>query len=94
MGYQTTANSLNSFVIGTYNVGAYSTGTGPLAGETNWVNTDPLFEIGNGTSSTPSDALVVYKNGTSAFQGTITAKAGVLTTAASVAQTDIPMFQP
>ena len=73
-GSYTTAASDLSFVIGTYNVGGGSANA--------WVDTDPLFEIGNGTSTTASDALVVYKNGNAAFQGSVT-----------VAPTgDIPMY--
>ncbi len=54
-GEFTRAESLNSFAIGYYNIG----GGNP----TNPVNTDPLFEIGNGTSSNRSNALTVYKSG-------------------------------
>lgn len=48
----------HSFVIGRYNLnpGTYST--------TSWVPTDPLFVIGNGTSTTVrNNALTVLKNG-------------------------------
>ncbi|MCE0521664.1 MAG: hypothetical protein LV480_01995 [Methylacidiphilales bacterium] len=95
-GCETSANSYDSFVIGQYNVGKSETNGTPNTGV--WVSTpgqaDPLLEVGNGTGtgSSASDALVVYKDGTSKFQGTITASAGVLTTPASVAQTDIPMY--
>jgi hypothetical protein len=55
-GEHTTATADLSFVLGTYNVGG--------GNSTSWVATDPLFEIGDGTSSSAtSDALVVYKNG-------------------------------
>jgi len=38
-----------------------------------WCASDPLFEVGNGTSSSyPSDALVVYKNGNTTVSGTLT----------------------
>jgi hypothetical protein len=37
----------------------------------NWVDTDPLFEVGNGVSGAPSDALVVYKNGNTVVSGTL-----------------------
>jgi len=73
-GRYTTASAYNSFVTGTYNVGGGSS--------TAWVSTDPLFEIGNGTSSTPSDALVVYKNGNGILQGTLQIAPGG----------DIPMY--
>ena len=73
-GSYTTASAYLSFVLGTYNVGG--------GDQLDWVATDPLFEIGNGTSSTPSDALVVYKNGSAAFQGPVTVAPGG----------DIPMY--
>ena len=73
-GNQTTAAALDSFALGTYNLGG---GTA-----TAWVGTDPLFEIGNGTSAIKSDALVVYKNGNAAFQGVVTVAPGG----------DIPMY--
>jgi len=57
MGYRTIAKAFNSFVIGRYN---------NINGDSlNWVETDPLFVIGNGTSfSNPHNAFVVSKNGT------------------------------
>jgi hypothetical protein len=68
-GYYTTAMALASFVTGVFNVGGGNPST--------WVSTDPLFEIGNGTSSSAlSDALVVYKNGNVTAQGVITAAPG------------------
>jgi len=55
-GRYTSAASANSFVIGTYNVSSGS--------PDEWVNTDPLFQIGNGSSSTNThDAFRVLKNG-------------------------------
>ena len=57
MGWGTTANSYVSTVIGRYNIGDGSS-------IFDWVETDPLFEIGNGTSSSEkSNALTVLKNG-------------------------------
>jgi hypothetical protein len=58
MGYRTQAQAFNSFVLGRYN--SFST-----AEDTNtWVDTDPLFVIGNGSSSSSrSNAMVVKKNG-------------------------------
>ena len=73
-GYYTQANAYVSFSMGYYNIGGGSPNT--------WVSTDPLFEIGNGTSTTPSDALIVYKNGNVTAQGVITAAPGG----------DIPMY--
>lgn len=56
LGELLTAQSANSFVIGTYNV---------VSGDrVDWVSTDPLFIIGNGTSSSlRSNAMTVTKNG-------------------------------
>ncbi len=56
MGYCTTAQSFASLVIGQFNTVSGSAGS--------WVAADPVFVIGNGTSvAAPSDAFVVYKNG-------------------------------
>jgi hypothetical protein len=64
-GSSATASAQLSFVIGTYNVGGGS--------PTTWVATDPLFEIGNGTSSSATaDALVVYKDGSATIKGPLT----------------------
>jgi hypothetical protein len=73
-GYNTVAASYASFATGYYNVGG---GTAD-----SWIDTDPLFEIGNGTSTTPADALVVYKNGNAVLQGTLQVAPGG----------DIPMY--
>jgi hypothetical protein len=55
LGENVTAQAANSFVIGTYN---------NLTGDKyNWVDTDPLFVIGNGESGATHDALKVLKNG-------------------------------
>jgi len=52
----TRADAFCSFAAGQYNIG----GGAPVS----WVDTDPLFEIGNGTSSTDrSNAMTVLKNG-------------------------------
>ena len=81
MGYYSQANSYAAVAAGQYNVGLSSTGATPNA--TSWVATDPLLEVGNGTSSSAkADALVIYKNGTATFQGVVTVAAGG----------DIPMY--
>ncbi|MFC1785982.1 hypothetical protein ACFLZA_01290 [Candidatus Neomarinimicrobiota bacterium] len=54
MGNGSTAESAYSFVIGKWNVGGGSPNS--------WVGTDPLFEIGNGTT-VHSNAMTVLKNG-------------------------------
>lgn len=53
------ARSNNAF--GQYNVGG--------GNSTTWVETDPLFELGNGTSdSNRKNAVTIYKNGNSYFE--------------------------
>ena len=54
-GYGTIAESFNSTVFGSCNIG----GGAPDS----WIATDPLFEIGNGNYIEPSNALTVLKNG-------------------------------
>ena len=65
MGLNTKASSYVSTAIGRYNV--------DNGNPTFWVNTDPLFEIGNGTSTTPSNALTVLKNGNTDVNGVLRA---------------------
>jgi hypothetical protein len=56
MGYHTVANGHSSTAIGRYNVGSGSA--------TSWVASDPLFEIGIGSSSSArANAMTVLKNG-------------------------------
>ena len=73
-GEGTLAQASHSFAVGRFNVSG--------GNNTSWVSTDPLFEVGNGTPETASDAFVVYKNGNAAFQGVVQAAPGG----------DIPMF--
>ncbi|MTE26067.1 tail fiber domain-containing protein [Winogradskyella ouciana] len=54
-GHNTKAQSRFSTAFGLNNIG----GGDPQ----NWINSDPLFEIGNG-NTTPSNALTILKNGT------------------------------
>lgn len=56
-GFYNKAQSYTSFVIGQYN---FDPGNYNL---TQWIATDPLFVVGNGTSSVRSNALTVLKNG-------------------------------
>lgn len=68
MGKHTTAEAYASLVLGRYN--DVSTG---YSGSS-WVNTDPLFVIGNGSSSSSTNnAFVVYKDGTTEVDGDVTA---------------------
>ena len=63
-GRETTAQAYASFVIGRANVIAGST--------TSWVDTDPLFVIGNGLASfSPNNAFTVLKNGNTTIDGTL-----------------------
>lgn len=98
-GTSTTASAYDSFVMGACNVGLNA--NGGTASATYWVPTDPLFEVGNGgdgwrgnPATGPSDALVVYKNGDAAVQGTVTTGGGITAGGVITAQPggDIPMF--
>lgn len=56
IGHTTRAQAYSSVAVGRHNVGGGSA--------TDWVETDPLFEIGNGTGTTArSNAMTVRKNG-------------------------------
>ena len=62
MGYRTTARSCNSLAIGRYN------DTLTTSSVNSWVSTDPLFIIGNGSSSTSRhNAMMLKKNGETYF---------------------------
>ena len=80
LGYYTTTASYDAVAFGTYNLDLTETGGTPNS--TTWESVDPLFEVGNGTSGTHSDALVIFKDGTAAFSGAVTAPPG----------SDIPMY--
>ncbi len=55
-GRFTRAQAFSGVAIGRYNTGNGNSG--------DWVNTDPLFEVGNGSADNDrSNALTVYKNG-------------------------------
>lgn len=64
-GIHSTAQAYDSFVVGRYNTVTGDTAT--------WTDTDPLFVIGNGSSSMSNNALTVYKNGNAQLDGTFTA---------------------
>ncbi len=66
MGREVVADAYNSFVIGRYNDTDSSWSTSA------WDTQDPVFIIGNGDSSTPSNAFVVLKDGTLEVDGDIT----------------------
>jgi len=85
MGQFTKAESYSSTAIGAYNIGG--------GNATTWVATDPLFEIGNGTSSTPSNAFTVYKNGNTDVSGVFRAQNNIWpTTGAGVEIAYDPLF--
>ena len=68
-GLHNKANSYMTSVFGRYNIGTGTTDS--------WVQTDSLFEIGNGTSDTNrSNALTVYKNGNLDVQSQIKIHSG------------------
>ena len=63
LGQSTTAQAYGSLVLGRYNV---------IAGDPAfWVATDPVLVVGNGSSSTPSNALTLLKNGDLTIAGTL-----------------------
>jgi hypothetical protein len=57
LGQNVTAEAASSLVVGTYN--ATSTGYNKYS----WVETDPLFVVGNGDATTGHDAFRINKNG-------------------------------
>ncbi|MDY8134887.1 C1q-like domain-containing protein [Aquimarina sp. 2201CG5-10] len=64
-GFFTNAESHTSFALGRYNIGGGTSDS--------WVATDPLFEIGNGSSSAnTSNALTILKNGNTQLNGSLT----------------------
>ncbi|MDG5491223.1 tail fiber domain-containing protein [Psychroserpens sp. SPM9] len=71
-GNGTTASGAGAFAIGAFTtapsiletvIGRFNTSYTPISA-VDWFSTDRLFVIGNGTSTTPSNALTVLKNGT------------------------------
>lgn len=79
VGYQTVASGDHSTALGRLSVarsfgetviGVYNTDYTPGSSES-WIATDRLFVIGNG-HGTPSDALVVLKNGNLSTAGLVT----------------------
>lgn len=70
MGDHITANSLHSFAVGRYNL--------DNGNQIEWVETDPLFMVGNGASSgTRANAFVVYKNGNAFIDGDLTVSGNI-----------------
>lgn len=75
VGTHLNAVAYGSLVIGKFNVGSYDSVNG---GDANWVATDPIFEIGNGTGDeydAPEimnrNAFTIYKNGNVDMTGKI-----------------------
>ncbi|WP_269540678.1 hypothetical protein [Cerasicoccus fimbriatus] len=63
LGQNLTVSSMHTTVIGRYNRNLQADGLTPAGNPDTWNSADPLFEIGNGDSSTPSNAMTVYKSG-------------------------------
>ena len=65
MGWLTTAQAYQSLALGRFNTISGST--------TDWIATDPVLVVGNGTSSgSPSNAFTLLKNGDLTIAGTLT----------------------
>ncbi len=79
LGEGTTAKAYSSIAIGKYNTVVGNSGV--------WTPTDPLLVAGNGTSSTPSNAMVLYKNGNLAISGALNLPIVTLTTATTLGAT-------
>ena len=62
IGENVTAQSANSLVVGSYNQ------TSDFYNKYDWVETDPLFVVGNGDENTGHDAFKITKNGTTYIQ--------------------------
>ncbi|WP_235297819.1 tail fiber domain-containing protein [Portibacter marinus] len=55
IGYGTTSNAYGSIALGRYNEG--------VGNSYQWLDTDPILEVGIGTESNPENAVTVLKNG-------------------------------
>ncbi len=72
LGYGTVANSYASLVLGRYNYDQTGN-TDEQVSPVNWVYTDPILVVGNGTSNEDrNNALILYKNGDLTISGNIT----------------------
>lgn len=65
MGIGTTAASYAELAVGSYNTSYTPSGT------QSFFSSDRAFVIGNGSSSTPSDALIIYKSGDGILSGNL-----------------------
>jgi hypothetical protein len=64
MGSGTKAEASYSLAIGRSNIGGFTVNPETnSSGDTQWIEEDPLFEIGNGTNANRNNALTVLKNG-------------------------------
>jgi len=59
-GQHTIAESLLATTLGTYNLGGYDAANN---GDTIWLASDPLLEVGIGTSTAPANAITLLKDG-------------------------------
>ncbi|HOK24920.1 MAG TPA: tail fiber domain-containing protein [Bacteroidales bacterium] len=66
LGESVTAEASNSIVVGYNNI------TNSAYKRDEWEPTDPLFVVGNGGTGTPSNAMVVQKNGNTTIYGNLT----------------------
>ncbi|MFC0603133.1 tail fiber domain-containing protein [Winogradskyella pulchriflava] len=77
MGLNTKAEALGSTAIGRNNIGGGNQST--------WTETDPLFEIGNGTNdANRTNALTVLKNGNTQISGRLSVGTNTISTSASL----------
>jgi hypothetical protein len=68
------ANSYCSVALGQNNVGLCQAG-----GQYAWIPSDPIIEIGNGTSGEPSNAVTIFKSGELRTEGAVQSKVGFRT---------------
>jgi hypothetical protein len=66
IGQNITANTIGEVVLGRYNT--------PVSANNNWSTSDPLFTLGNGSSSvSTNNAFQILKNGNATLDGTLRA---------------------
>jgi C1q domain/Head domain of trimeric autotransporter adhesin len=71
LGYNTTTKGYASTTVGMYNDSLLTTNQNAVTATT------PLFVVGNGTSTTRSNAMVVYKNGNTDLNGNVKINNGI-----------------
>ena len=73
LGVHTIAASISSMAIGQYNVGISTTNSS----NTTWITNDSVLEVGNGSSTSSSNAVTIFKSGKLRTAGTIESQAGI-----------------